>query len=85
VFVKDFTAARQAKGFRKQNGTVQGPANPVATWRALVPDAFKEAPIIDPGPQWTSQNRLVLTILLEKRAAQPKPCKHLAPTCLHMS
>lgn len=65
--------------------TLLGPANPVATWRALLPEAVKEAPIIDLGLQWISQNSLVLTILLEKGIAQPKACKHLAPTCLHMS
>lgn len=83
VFVKGSTAARKAKGFRRQNDTV-GAATPVATWRALFGEAVKDAPIIDLDLQWISRNSLVLTILLEKGIAQPKACKHLAPTCLHM-
>lgn len=78
-------AAREARSFRQQRDTAQGPADPVTTWRVPLPAALKEALVIDLGLQWVSQNTLVLTILLDMRRAQPKPCKHLASTCLHMS
>lgn len=78
-------AAREARSFRQQRDAAQGPADPVTTWRVPLPDALKEAPVIDLGLQWVFQNTLVLTSLLEMRRAQPKPCKHLASMCLHMS
>jgi len=77
-------AARQAGSFRQHHDTMQGPADPVTPRGVPLPDALKEAQDIDPGPQWISQNSLVLTILLEMRTAQTKPCKHLASTYLHM-
>lgn len=62
-------AARQAGSFRQQHDTTQGPADSDTPRGVPLPDALKEAQDVDVGPQWISQNSLVLTILLEMRTA----------------